>query len=200
MSTPAPLEVAPTSRHSSANQGPALICRQESVSAASGPDVIDIGAPFDDIDVLGSPATDPNGRFSNSGTSFSAPFVAGTAALILSAQPSLRGQWGALRQRILDNADKGIAQRVDLEGPGEDFVKNGVELIRDGNRLDVCQALVGGICPVPTLSPFPGAGSDAGSGGVDAGMDAPSCDVGPQPCDGGAVWEPTQCRCEHIIP
>jgi subtilisin family serine protease len=169
---------------------------QEGVIAASGADVVDIGAPSQDVDVLGSPSSDPNGRFSASGTSFAAPFVAGTAALILSAHPSLRGQWGALRQRILDNADKGIAKGVDLEGPGEHFVKSGTDLIRDGNRLDVCQALAGGTCPIPAQSPFPDAGApDAGTV-----MDASSCDSGPQPCDGGGSWSPTECRCVFIIP
>jgi subtilisin family serine protease len=166
---------------------------QEAVTAVSGADVVDIGAPFS-VTVLGSPS-EAFGRFTNSGTSFSTPFVAGTAALILSAQPSLRGQWGALRQRILDNADKGVAKNVDLEGPGEDFVKSSTDLIRDGNRLDVCQALAGGACPIAAQSPYP----DAGSGVVDAGMDASACDGGPQPCDGGDIWSAIQCRCVLLI-
>jgi hypothetical protein len=81
-----------------------------------------------------------------------------------------------------------------LEAPGESFVKSGAELIRDGNRLNVCQALVGGACPIPAQSPFP----DAGSGVVDAGANA-SCDGGPQPCDGGDIWDPIHCRCGIVI-
>jgi len=177
---------------SSANPG-SIRPPQEFVDGEQGSEAADIAAPYESVAVLGQIANDPSGRFGATGTSISTPFVAGTAALILSAQPSLRGQWAVLRQRILDNADKGIAQAVDREGPGQNLVKAGTELVRDGNRLNVCQALAGGACPIPPQSPFP----DAGTGGP---MDAGSvCDGGPQPCDGGLIWNPQLCSCDPPI-
>lgn len=91
---------------------------------------------------------------------------------------------------IVTVTDKGIAKPVDEEGPGENFVKSSTDLIRDGNRLNVCQALAGGACPIPAQSPYPDAG-----GPVDAGVDASTCDGGPQPCDGGDIWSTIECKC-----
>ncbi len=50
---------------------------------------------------------DINGGYTyKSGTSLSAPLVSGTAALILQANPSLRGQPMAIRRRLIESADR----------------------------------------------------------------------------------------------
>ncbi len=159
-------------------------------SAADGPtsnvgaDVVDIGAPGTDVPTVG---VGPNGRYSGTGSSFAAPAVAGAAALILSATPSLRGQWAALRNQILANADKN-AILPDLAG------RPASATVRDGNRLNVCQAVANGPCPHPYN--LPGAGMFDGGGqgpSTDAGCDAVTT------CPEGQMFDPVHCRCGVIV-
>ena len=144
-----------------------------------GADVVDIGAPGSGVPTVG---VGPNGRYAGTGSSFAAPAVAGAAALILSATPSLRGQWAALRNRILANADKN-AILTDTAG------RPASATIRDGNRLNVCQAVANGPCPHPYN--LPGAGMFDGGGQLpsDAGCDAVTT------CPEGQVFDPVNCRC-----
>ena len=94
-----------------------------------------------------------------------------------------------LRERILANADKNAIQ-VDPAG------RPGSATIRDGNRLNVCQAVRNGTCPHPYNLPGAGGGFDGGGQGptTDAG-----CDAAPPTCPEGQVFDPIPCRCVIII-
>ena len=72
---------------------------------------VDVSAPGWNVPGTGN-QFDPSGYESESGTSFSAPYVAGEAALLLSVNPSL--DVNALRNLILSTAD-------DLGQPGQDW-------------------------------------------------------------------------------
>jgi subtilisin family serine protease len=152
-----------------------------------GADVIDIAAPGGDSTDLVGQREFFNGVYGGSGTSYSAPFVAGTAALVLSAAPSLRGHWDQLRVRILDAADK--------DAISTSLGRAGTTLVKDGNRLNVCKAVTGGECPV---APFKRDVPDAGA--TDSGpADASSCDAAVETCPEGQQWNTTLCRCTVII-
>jgi subtilisin family serine protease len=76
-----------------------------------GPTFVDIAAPAVDHAVLGlGGGVDPDRAV---GTSFAAPLVAGVAALVLEAEPGLRGHGCELADRILRNADEDVG---DLTG------------------------------------------------------------------------------------
>jgi subtilisin family serine protease len=164
---------------------------QEPVLGVAGAEQVDIGAPFTNIAIVNG--TFNSGRFGASGTSFSAPFVAGAAALILAREPALRGHWADLRTRILSNADKGAAQDLSLQDQGTNLVKSGNELIKDGNRLNVCKAVANGTCPFPHTAPTrdpippPPPPTDAGA-----------CEVVLE-CPAGQVFNPATCQCGIII-
>src|SRR3569623_3089371 len=69
---------------------------------------------------------------------------------------SLHGQPAAIKVRILANADKNVAADQVVDG-GVTFTGN--ELVRDGNRLNVCQVVANGPCPFPyggTIPPWDG--------------------------------------------
>jgi len=51
-------------------------------------------------------ANDAGGYYYKSGTSLSAPLISGAAALVLEANPSLRGNPMAIRQRLIESADR----------------------------------------------------------------------------------------------
>ena len=103
---------------------------------------------------------------------------------MLSATPSLRGQWGALRNQILANADKNAVLPDQAGRPA-------TATIRDGNRLNVCQAVQNGACPHPYN--LPGAGVFDG-GGQGPTTDASTCDA-VTTCPEGQVFDPVHCRC-----
>ena len=80
-------------------------------SSAYGAPIVEIWGPAQwiTLDVAGTALiTDPD---KNQGTSFSAPTVAGVAALVLSRFPSLKGSPGLVHDRLLSTA----ARTVDVE-------------------------------------------------------------------------------------
>jgi subtilisin family serine protease len=85
----------------------AAIHNQGGLSSFSnyGTTSVDVAAPGEDIEVaVAATSIDPYGWALESGTSYSAPHVAGIAALIGSVRPALLATPLALRQRLLDES------------------------------------------------------------------------------------------------
>jgi hypothetical protein len=103
-------------------------------------DVVNIGAPGQAIISLGDgaqpmPAGGIPGRAAfafSDGTSHSASFVSGAAALVLGVHPEASGQPAMLKSRILQFADQGVVTG---------------SAIPLGRRLDVCTTVAAGPCP-----------------------------------------------------
>jgi serine protease len=64
---------------------------------------VDIGAPGENVVVSGMDGS--IGIYAN-GTSFSCPYVTGAAALVLAVHPEMSGDPTAIKNKILDNADR----------------------------------------------------------------------------------------------
>lgn len=102
---------------------------------APGEDVVSTG-PDDDVSFPGDPTNDADSEgdyYRVSGTSFSAPYVAGALALLLDAFPNLRSQPEVALQILLDTATDYVDPNPDIitgeiAGPGTDSV-SGVGLL-----------------------------------------------------------------------
>ena len=81
-----------------------------------------------------------------------------------------------------------MADDLSLTDTGDNLVKSGTELIKDGNRLNVCQG--------PRKRPVPDRSgrARAGCGGAAAPVDAAACETVLQ-SDAGMVFNTKTCKC-----
>ncbi len=96
----------------------------------NGGEGVDIFAPATNwtvLDIVGGTRDDLR-----SGTSYAAPFVAGAAALLASVNPDFRGDGPAMRNAILDTADRVVVPACDTAPPDEQLLLNVEALIQLG--------------------------------------------------------------------